>query len=372
MSLSRTMSRLGRLRKAMVSPAEQAAVPDRLSDLPSLADNPGQLRGRYFVPANLSSPAALVVVLHGCTQDAASYDHGSGWSRLADRQGFALLFPEQRRSNNLNLCFNWYQPDDVGGGRGEAASIRAMIAQMMDMHAIDPALVFVTGLSAGGAMASALLAAYPETFAGGAIISGLPVSSGDNLAEALSAMSSPAPKSSKALGDAVRRASTHKGPWPRISIWHGGSDRLVMPVNADASVRQWCDVHGLAAEPDRIERVDGHPRRIWLGEDGDVLVDEYIIAGMAHGTPLKPGRAVGQSGVAGAHMLDVGLSSTDQIAAFFGLAKLSGTGVAERPLVQEAAAAAKSRQPNLTRISPPANDVQAVIESALRAAGLLR
>ena len=105
MSLSRTMSRLGRLRKAMVSPAEQAAVPDRLSDLPSLADNPGQLRGRYFVPANLSSPAALVVVLHGCTQDAASYDHGSGWSRLADRQGFALLFPEQRRSNNLRWMF---------------------------------------------------------------------------------------------------------------------------------------------------------------------------------------------------------------------------------------------------------------------------
>ena len=86
---------------------------DRLADLPAEADNPGNLRGRCYVPAGLAPRAPLVVVLHGCTQSAAVYDHGSGWSHLADRHGFALLFPEQQRANNMNLCFNWYQPEDA-------------------------------------------------------------------------------------------------------------------------------------------------------------------------------------------------------------------------------------------------------------------
>src|SRR4029453_18745537 len=86
---------------------------DRLSDLAAFGSNPGQLRARTYTPDNLSAGAPLVVVLHGCTQTAADYDYGSGWSSLADRYGFALLFPEQQRSNNSNLCFNWFAPGDL-------------------------------------------------------------------------------------------------------------------------------------------------------------------------------------------------------------------------------------------------------------------
>jgi poly(hydroxyalkanoate) depolymerase family esterase len=116
----------------------------------------------------------LVVALHGCTQTAADYDHGSGWTRLADRYGFAVLFPEQQRANNPNNCFNWFLPSDTRRSHGEAFSIRQMIERVITDHGVDRRRVFVVGLSAGGAMTSAMLATYPDLFAGGAIIAGLP------------------------------------------------------------------------------------------------------------------------------------------------------------------------------------------------------
>ena len=336
---------------------------DRLGNLPPAKDNPGNLLGRCYAPAGLQAGAPLVVVLHGCTQSAAVYDHGSGWSHLADRHGFALLFPEQQRANNMNLCFNWYQPEDAARDRGEARSIRAMIAQMVAAHKLDPARIFVTGLSAGGAMTSVMLAAYPEIFAAGAIIAGLPFGCADTLGEALGAMNNPGHAGKSAPGEAIFGASPHRGPWPRISVWHGSADRLVTPGNGDAIVRQWRDVHGLPAKPTRIEQADGYPRQVWTDASGNVLIEHYMVTGMAHGIPLKPGEGEGESGQAGAHMLDVGLSSTDRIAAFFGLAP--------EP------AARLERRDNRPRHRPqvqaePANDVQSIIENALKAAGLMR
>jgi poly(hydroxyalkanoate) depolymerase family esterase len=86
-----------------------------------------------------------VVVLHGCTQTASGYDRSAGWSKAAEEHGFALLFPEQRRANNPNLCFNWFLPEDASRQRGEAQSIRQMITAMQARYATDPERVFVTG-----------------------------------------------------------------------------------------------------------------------------------------------------------------------------------------------------------------------------------
>src|SRR6476646_2384924 len=103
----------------------------RLRELHDFGTNPGALRMFTHLPSGLADQSALVVILHGCAQTAASYDHGAGWSTLADRYGFALLLPEQQRANNPNGCFNWFQPEDTQRDSGEAASINQMIETMI-------------------------------------------------------------------------------------------------------------------------------------------------------------------------------------------------------------------------------------------------
>jgi poly(hydroxyalkanoate) depolymerase family esterase len=352
--------RLRASRKGRSAFAAPAATRDRLTDFQWVGDNPGNLNARCYVPAGLSGPAPLVVVLHGCTQDAAVYDHGSGWSTLADRHGFILLFPEQQRSNNPMLCFNWFSGNDTRRGMGEAASIRSMIEAMEKAHPIDPKRIFVTGLSAGGAMASVMLAAYPEIFAAGAIIAGVAYGCAADVTEAFDCMSGRARSDPAELGARVRSASRHKGPWPRIQVWQGSADRTVVASNAEAIVLQWTHLHGLGPKPDRSDRVEGYPRRSWLGAKGEPLVEQYEITGMDHGIPLD-GSGEDALGEAGAHMLDVGLSSTARIAEFFGIA----------PETARRAQAARTKPETPTPLPRPSGPQQ-VIEDALRKAGLMR
>src|SRR5438067_13705735 len=190
--------------------------------------------------------------------------------------------PEQQAANNANTCFNWFNPGDVTRGRGEAASIRQMIARMVAEHKIDSRRIYVTGLSAGGAMTSVMLATYPEVFAGGAVIAGLPFGIASNVREALNGMFQSHSRPASELGDLVRHASHHKGPWPKISVWHGSADRTVNPGNADEIVKQWLDVHDLPDVPMAETNVDGYPRQAWWNKDGETLVESYSIADMAH------------------------------------------------------------------------------------------
>ncbi|MBK8210758.1 MAG: PHB depolymerase family esterase [Rhodospirillales bacterium] len=157
--------------------AERIDARDRghLTEVSGFGSNPGNLRMLTYVPQDLPPNAALVVVLHGCTQTATSYDTGTGWSTLADRHGFALLLPEQRRSNNPLRCFNWFRGQDYVRDGGEPESIRQMVERLVSEHGIDRRRIFVTGLSAGGAMTSVMLATHPELFAGGAVVAGVPI-----------------------------------------------------------------------------------------------------------------------------------------------------------------------------------------------------
>lgn len=292
---------------------------DRLQPLSGFGSNPGNLKGFVHIPAGLAADAPLVVVLHGCTQSAAGYDKASGWSQLADEQGFALLYPEQQRSNNPNGFFNWFEPADTRRDAGEALSIRQMIAAIVTRHAIDPDRILATGLSAGGAMTATLLATYPEVFAGGAIVAGLPHGAAAGMLQAFDRMRGHGLPSVDRLEAAVRAGSRHAGPWPRISIWHGDADRTVDVVNAEAIGAQWRSLHGLPDSPTEIERIDGVPHRIWRGPDGGVLVEDYLVPGMGHGTPLDT-RGPQALGSSAPFMLDVGISSTRRIADFWDIA----------------------------------------------------
>ena len=121
------------------------------------------------------------------------------------------------------------------------------------------------------------------------------------------------------LGDLVRKASKHKGPWPKVSVWHGSADRTVNPGNANEIVKQWLDVHGLPSAPMSAVDVDGHPREVWWNADGETVVESYTITDMAHGTPLGLTGNDEPYGAEGAFLIEAGISSSYHIADFFGL-----------------------------------------------------
>jgi poly(hydroxyalkanoate) depolymerase family esterase len=293
----------------------------RLTETTGFGSNPGDLKMFSYLPGDQRArqKLPLVVVLHGCTQTAAGYDTGAGWSTLAARYGFALLMPEQKPSNNANVCFNWFNPEDIARGSGEALSIRQMIARMVRDHGVDGKRIFITGLSAGGAMTSVMLATYPEAFAGGAIIAGLPYGIASNVQQALNAMFQSPSRPARELGDLVRNASKHKGPWPKLSVWHGSADKTVNPANATEIVKQWLDLHGLPMAPMAQSVVDGYPRAVWWNADGKTLVESYTITDMAHGTPVGVASNDERYGAQGAFMIEAGISSSYHIASFFGL-----------------------------------------------------
>lgn len=326
-----------------------------LVEFTGFGTNPGALKMFKFVPEHLSRAPALVVVLHGCGQTASGYDVGTGWSMLARRYGFALLMPEQQAANNANTCFNWFNPGDVARGRGEAGSIRQMVARMVADHKIDSSRIYVTGLSAGGAMTSVMLAAYPEVFAAGAIIAGLPFGIASNVREALGGMMQSSSRPADKLGDLVRKASKHKGPWPKVSVWHGSADRTVNPANASEIVKQWLDVHGLPQEPMSTGIVDGHPRAVWWNEDGETVVESYTITDMAHGTPLGLSGNDERYGAEGAFLIEAGISSSYHIASFFGVTERVGaTGETEQPAARKQAAKTTPSAATVSLQSPDA------------------
>ncbi|WP_340643727.1 PHB depolymerase family esterase [Phenylobacterium sp.] len=370
-TLSDTLMRMSAFREAGADIGTRAGS-DGLTELGGFGGNPGALRALAYVPDDLRRNAPLVVVLHGCTQSAAEYDLGSGWSALAQAAGFGLLFPEQVRTNNFNLCFNWFEPGDTRRGKGEAASIRQMTEAMIVKHGMDRRRIFVTGLSAGGAMASVMLATYPDVFAAGAVIAGLPFGVASSVPEAFDAMRGHGGPDAAALATAIRKASPHKGPWPSVSVWHGSADHTVSASNGEAVVTQWRGVHGLDPDPSHTETVGSHTRRTWRDAEGRSLLEHNLLAGMGHGVPLKPDGSAG-GGVSGAYMLDVGLASTRAIAANWGLIHET-----EAPLATQLSQAPgaihlpPARKSTVKSALPKISAIGTVIEDALRKAGLMK
>lgn len=385
-SIPDTIGRLAAMR-ARLPTAQGDRSAGRLSSFAWPGGNPGALTAKAYLPAGLPDGAPLVVVLHGCTQTADDYDRGSGWSTLADRAGFALLFPEQQRANNPNLCFNWFLPGDTRRDAGEALSIREMIEAFAARHRIDRRRVFVTGLSAGGAMTSVMLATYPELFAGGAVIAGLPFGTANTIPEAFDRMRGHGAPSTVELQALLRDASAHPGPWPTLSVWHGGADRTVAASNMDAIVDQWRALHAVDDIPARSETVDGHLHRVWQNDAGEAVIETHGIAGMGHGTPLGTTGDDGY-GASGPFMLEVGISSTLRIAQFWGIAAREVSPPRDRdagfsppefsPDTRAVVVSASSQPRRLedVKMRPAPNaagsKVQHVIEDALRAAGLMK
>jgi poly(hydroxyalkanoate) depolymerase family esterase len=306
-------------------PANSATAADppasSLVQVSSFGTNPGALSMYTYTPAGLAKGRPVVVALHGCTQTASDYYTHSGWPALADRWQFEVVFPQQSSANNSSQCFNWFLTAKDTRGNGEAASIKSMVDKAVADHGSDTSRVFLTGLSAGGAMTADLLAAYPDVFAAGGIDSGLPAQCATTQAQATNCQQNnqnltPAQWADRANAQAP---AGYSGPRPRVAIWQGTADYVVYPVNGTELRDQWTAVHGLSQTPTSTQTLPGGTTLTnYVDSNGTTKVQFYSISGMGHGTAVDPGTGPTQCGSTGAYFLAY-LCSSYYTGVFFGL-----------------------------------------------------
>jgi poly(hydroxyalkanoate) depolymerase family esterase len=187
------------------------------------------LRYKLYVPAASATtpplPRPLVMMLHGCTQDAADFATGTQMNTLARELGVVVLYPEQTQRANAQKCWNWFKPQHQQRGRGEPAVLAALAQSVAAQHNVDPRKMYVAGLSAGGAMADIVGRCYPDVFAAVGVHSGLPSGAASDVVSALSAMRS---------GAAHAAAPRADGKVPPTIVFHGDADHTVHIDNGAA------------------------------------------------------------------------------------------------------------------------------------------
>ena len=284
-----------------------------LDSVTGFGTNPGGLNMWLHSPPQPAKMPALVVAMHGCTMTAADYEK-AGWDTYADQYGFYVLYPEITANTQ---CFSWFDATQTGRDQGQAASIAQATQFVIAQKAIDKTQVFVTGLSAGGAMAAVMMAVYPDVYASGAIMAGIPYGCATNVVDAATCMAGKT-MLPQAWGDLVRAADPgYTGSYPRLAIFQGDSDNVVNPDNTVELMRQWTDVHGADANADNTDMVGPATHGQFQDANGANVVETYVVPGMGHGVAID---AANGCGVASTFMLDVGLCSSLESAKFFNLA----------------------------------------------------
>lgn len=266
------------LRQPAPPPAGRPSAPGGRFVTLSHAEAAGTREYKLFIPSRPGAPAPLIVMLHGCTQNPDDFAAGTGMNELAERAGVYVAYPAQSRQAHAQRCWNWYEPRDQGRGAGEPAIIAGLTRAVTAAHPIDPARVYIAGLSAGGAAALNIARAYPDLYAAVGVHSGLAAGCARDLGSALMAMQVGAPGLGTTTPFGAPAAATRV---PTI-IFHGEEDGTVSVRNADQVLAQ-ANIAGLMARSETIEG-RGHPftRTRYRDESGRVIVEDWRVRGAGH------------------------------------------------------------------------------------------
>lgn len=197
------------------------------------SNNFGSRSYQVFVPKKLAVNAGLLVVLHGCFMTGEQMASGLEANRLANERGFVVIYPEQTYRDNSWKCWNWFKPENQKRDDGESSIIVGMVQTTVQKYRLSAEKVFVTGLSAGGAMTSNLLGCYSDVFAGGLVHSGLEFAAAQSESEAHQVTAhGPTRDLDKSAEQALQCSPSRNRLLPVIVV-HGQKDSAVNPINAD-------------------------------------------------------------------------------------------------------------------------------------------
>ena len=245
----------------------------------------GARRYRVYRPPGVrfDEKLPLLVMLHGCGQDAKSFATITRMNRVAARERFLVLYPEQARLANVQGCWNWFDTDS-GRAFSEAALIMKAIDQACLIYPVDRTRVALVGLSAGASMAALLATRHPGRFKAVVMHSGIPPGTAHSTASAIGAMHG---RRATVLPAAPLVASTKTVgalPWPPLLVIHGEADPVVSVRNGHAAVRVWADAAGAqAGQPRSVQRGKRHAMAVTDFRRGAATVARLIeIASLGH------------------------------------------------------------------------------------------
>ena len=314
-----------------------------LEPISDFGANPGDLFMFLHRPSGFRDRLPLVVALHGCTQTAAGFDDETGLVALAEEIPVLLLLPEQRPDNMSQRCFRWYDEGDNRPGLGESASILEMVDFLIKTEGVDVGKVIVMGLSAGGAMASVLMANYPSRFAGGAIFAGLPFdcnrpagtfdaswnwlhftpfsldAADASFACGIAGFSRTDREATEWARFVTEIASVTPERWPLVSLWQGTGDTTVDPDNLRELTEQWTAVQGIDAVADEQEMIGSAIREVYRDKAGNERVETWSIEGFAHAIPIDADGDPEVCGLESEFSMNVNLCAIRQVADFWRL-----------------------------------------------------
>ena len=219
-------------------------------------------------------PAPLVILPHGCRQSPEDFAAGTRMNMHAEQQGWLAAYPEQSSAANSSRCWNWFRPEDQQRDRGEPALVAGITRQVMNDFAVDPARVYVAGLSAGGAAAAIMGSVYGDLYAAVGIHSGLASGTAQDLLSAFAAMRH---------GGRVRLEAGGMPIVPMI-IFHGDRDRTVNPQNAEVILAQAAAGITLKKDATRGQVPSGHAYTLtrYTDRSGRVLMEFWLVHDAGH------------------------------------------------------------------------------------------
>lgn len=268
-----------------------SVIPARssFSESGSLVTPQGRIEFKLYVPSSYhGDPVPLVVVLHGCSQDADIISKSTGWNELAEREGFIVLYPQQSRLRNIDGCWNWFFEANQHRGFGEPYLVAEATKHVMQRYHIDRSRVYICGMSAGAAMALITAICYPDVFAAVGSHSGLEYRAADSIGSAYDAMENGGPDpeiTARAAFVEIMKSGTQRAALPAI-VFHGSSDPAVNIINGEQTTEQFTLLNkalGVAMERTESAGFEKKPYTLVRYHTGGVAIVEYwIVDGLEH------------------------------------------------------------------------------------------